>query len=365
MISKTFCVAPFVAAEVRKDGRLAPCCRYLDKDIKPDWNFRNFTQWWAEYLQPMREDLLNGVEHAGCNNCWRDEQLGVMSYRRHLSDKHKQYRYLTAPLPMPVDQMYNFGIFCNLSCIMCSPSASSSFATEYELNKSYFNSINISFGPNKEIKWFKGNDFVSMRDRLTAHAQIMRFQGGEPLLSPDLLAMLADVPHPELIELFITTNITTLTDHMLVLFRRFKKINISISLEGIGQHNDYLRYGSEWSELASNIDRLLQEPFHVIVVHNFQRTSLRALPALFDYTRNKGMELHCNKLDWPPYLSIDAATDQEKQECLDQLGDSDRAVVEKFLQDTTYNAALDEQFWRYVEMLDQIRGTNFRQTFGY
>ena len=276
MISKTFCVAPFMGVEFRKDGSLTPCCRYDKSAIdKETWNFRNFDNWWSDLLAPMRSELLDNIEHAGCQNCWRDEKLGIKSYRQNINAEFKEYTELVEPLATPTYQMYNYGNFCNLKCIMCSPFASSQIETEYKQNKKEFNKIGINYLFDTEVKWFRSDEFNLASDKLLGNAEQILLQGGEPFLSPDVVTLLAEVTHPENVVLTVISNMTTFTDEIIELLGKFKQVRLVVSLEGIEAFNDYLRYGSTWDEITNNIEKAVLLPnLNFKIAHTFQRTSL-------------------------------------------------------------------------------------------
>lgn len=356
-----------INVEIQKNGALAPCCRY--SAVKEDWHFRRFKQWWQEDLKELREALWSGQQHPGCKNCWRDESLGIRSYRQTINSQVRQYKNLSLPLELPKTQMYNFGTHCNLRCIMCSPYASSSLATEYLQNKTAFHDIDIRFQPtDNELKWYRKDEFVNLQQSLLESAANLAFQGGEPLLSPEVLAMLEKHPAPDTVSISITTNLTTLTDHMLDLLGRFQWVNLIVSLEGVGAHNDYLRYGSDWGVLQHNIQRVLDRGLNLRVSHTFQRTSLYALPALIEFACTLGISVVSNILDSPPYLAIHTSTMAERESffaAIDRLPkiDDNLLSLKDFVIRSGYNQVLDQKFWSYIAVLDRIRGTDFRSVF--
>ena len=358
-----------INVEIQKNGTLAPCCRYHAPDKKDRWHFRRFEQWWREDLQELRDALSSGQQPPGCKACWRDERAGVRSYRQTINGMHRQYKNLPLPLDWPKMQMYNFGTHCNLRCIMCSPQSSSSLETEYLQNQAVFNGIGIQWpAVDNELKWYRKVEFIELRRSLLERATFLAFQGGEPLLSPDVLTMLDNHPQPHKVDISITTNLTTLTDGMLDLFHRFRHMDLVISLEGVGSHNDYLRHGSNWSKLEANIKRVIGQGFSLRIHHTFQRTSLYALPALIEFAQLIDIPVISNILDSPPYLSIRSSNHHERTgfvEAIDSLPhmDSNLKSMRDFVLACDYDAALDQKFWRYIEVIDQIRGTSFRDVF--
>ena len=401
MNSKTFCVAPFIGTEFRKNGELAPCCRYASLGVEDKtWNFRNFDKWWEQDLEPMRQELLNGIEHAGCDHCWRDQKLGVKSYRESINEQYAQYTALQQPLATPVDQMYNFGNFCNLKCIMCSPYASSQIETEYKQHQAKFDAVYMGWQHTPEIKWFRSDEFVDVKQRIVGQAQHIMFQGGEPFMSPDVLEVLRNVVHPETTNVTVTTNMTVFTDEIIELLKKFQNVQLTVSLEGVGTHNNYLRFGSDWAELEVNINRTVDHSnFKVNLAHTFQRTSLSSWIPLLKFALNNRLFVSTTILHTPLQLAMSGATDQEKLqffqdseeflkfidqhihnfyqssavdypwEVLQAFNKNYRIIKEsvkqirEYVESVEYDPATDQKFWTYIDLLDSIRGTNFSEVF--
>ena len=387
MTSKTFCVAPFMGVEFRNNGQLTPCCRYTLPRSNSVWNFREYDKWWNEYLTPMREELLNGIQHTGCKNCWRDEEIGIRSYRQNLNDDFINYSSLTSPLPVPTYQMYNYGNFCNLKCVMCSPFASSQIETEYKQNIKQFNSIDVNYKLETEIKWFRSEEFESIKNKLVGKATQILIQGGEPFLSPDVLELLASSKNQKDISLTIISNLTTFTDEITELLKKFNKVNLVVSLEGIGIHNDYVRHGSNWNEFSANIDKALCLPnIDFKIAHTFQRTSLIAFIPLLKWAMQKKLTVGSNILDYPNRLSVISATDSEKQTFLFEVDEflktidnvktddnyyrflltcmkSDIEKIKNYVESTVYDAKCNQDFWNQIDLLDGLRNTDFTKVF--
>jgi molybdenum cofactor biosynthesis enzyme MoaA len=389
MTSKTFCVAPFTGVEFRKNGQLAPCCRYTLPRSNSLWNFRDYDKWWNEYLDPMRQELLNGIEHEGCKNCWRDEKVGIKSYRQNLNEEFARYTDLVDPLLVPTYQMYNYGNFCNLKCIMCNPFASSQIETEYKQNQEEFVKVGVHYVFGTEIKWFRSNEFNTIKNNLLVNANQILIQGGEPFLSQDVIDLFKATQSPENIVLTVISNLTTFTDDIVELLKQFKKVELVVSLEGIESHNDYLRYGSSWNEILNNINKALTIPnVEFKIAHTFQRTSLASWIPLLQWATKLNLNMVSNILDDPTRLSVSGATDAEKQlfllevdnflNAINQLHTDSKDHAHKFylatvksnvekiknyVESTVYDDKCNQDFWKYIDLLDSIRSTNFNQVF--
>jgi hypothetical protein len=141
---------------------------------------------------------------------------------------------------------------------------------------------------------------------------------------------------------------------------RFKKVSLAVSLEGVGAHNDYLRYGSSWQQLDNTIQKLRSTTtWDILIGHVLQHTSIYTLPALVAYADEIGLYLYCNAIYDPRgHLTIHSVGDQ------DAAGFSTtNANAQGWFGTRQFDTDLHRQFRDYVAMLDQIRGTDFRATF--
>lgn len=375
MSSSTFCVMPFIGTQFNATGLLTPCCRYNTDDINfESWDYSNFNNWWNVELQPLRNDLLNGVKHARCQNCWRDEELGIRSYRQMINAELPDLTGITQQTTYPTYQFYGLGNFCNLKCIMCSPALSSSIETEYFLNEEKYNKIGRHWIGDIEAKWYRSPAFLKLREQLTEYADTIHLTGGEPLLTPDYIALLEQIPDPTKVQVIVITNGTKIDDHVFELLTRFKHVQLMISIEGTGSLNEYIRYGSSWSQTVANIERAKSAGFYVAIAHTFQRTSLYSFVDLAKFANSTGLKLITNFMSSPEELTINSATDEEKTKFVDRLNELDYIDPEKFVsaglkdiakavQDSVYDPELDRKFWQYIDMLDSIRKTKFRDIF--
>ena len=73
----------------------------------------------------------------------------------------------------------------------------------------------------------------------------LKVTGGEPFLSKDFIEILEEAVsegHSKRITLSITTNGTKFTNKITNMFKHFKEVDINISIEGINELYDYIRY---------------------------------------------------------------------------------------------------------------------------
>jgi MoaA/NifB/PqqE/SkfB family radical SAM enzyme len=99
------------------------------------------------------------------------------------------------------------------------------------------------------------------------HLQRIEFYGGEPLLDKPtltLLRKLIESDRSKHITLYYNTNGTNIpTAEHLDLWRHFAGLEFNISIDGIGEHFNYIRHPGKWSEVLDTVDYLKTTKFGV------------------------------------------------------------------------------------------------------
>lgn len=259
----TFCPLPWMHLHIAPDGSVLPCCAgdtshplgNIDQDNLADiYNNKNF--------QKLRQGLLTGKHPKECQHCWVKEKTGIRSHRL---DHNEQYHVAKTRPDGLVDQFNPLTLdirinkICNLKCRSCSPHLSSAIAQEVQgIYNVDWPSLN-----NRQRK-----SVMSELLTLLPDVEHIYFAGGEPLLAPEhfeILTELVNIKHTDL-NLFYNTNFMQLdfrgvsfTD----LWKEFSDITIGASLDAHGSVAEYLRHGTVWSSIKSNLKRLQNEAPHV------------------------------------------------------------------------------------------------------
>ena len=277
-MSPTFCALPWVHLFVGEVGTLRPCCMALEDpeavnrdeagvpyriealaDIEPAWN--------SGFMRGLRRALAAGERPAACARCFREEDLGLRSHRQVSNEQFgAQAAQAVAcggadgsAMPGLIHSLdIRLGNRCNLKCRMCSPVSSrataSDYAALYQIERNDPRLRELA-GPN----WVARPGFQPIFERLAAGAQRMQFSGGEPLLRPELTAMLEGLVasgRAAEVDLHFVTNLTYLPDRMLALWGHFRRVGVVVSLDGVGALGEYIRNGMRFEAVAANLRRL-------------------------------------------------------------------------------------------------------------
>lgn len=373
-MADAYCAAPFVGVEVNTQAQLNPCCEYQPEKI---FDISQFAEW-REEMVVLGNKLLTGQRPQECSRCWKNEQAGL-SYRAHMNQQFPE-SFHQEPIKYVALQ---FGNICNLRCLHCNANHSSSIAAEQYKHKALFVQQGFPVLDKLATKWQSSDTFLNLLESWSSSLTHIFLHGGEPLLTTDAIEFLRSLSKKQNIILSITTNATTVTPDIVNLISEFKQVNLTVSLDGVGKHAEYVRYGCAWIDQINNIEMLMQLPNlqKTICIHSvFQHTSAYTLPGLVDFCLEKKLILSLGFLVNPDYLSIHGMNPllkQKFQNTLDNLIQThrhnssyneyvgvaiDRALT--WLKDYQYQPGLAERFADHVDLLDQIRRTDFSQTFG-
>lgn len=293
----TFCFDAFQGISVTSLGRIRQCCissgsnlrtrtytglseEFVDKysedldrvitdrpDVTSDINtFVNDKE-----LMKLRRQLMNGNQPKECEGCFKLERVGMQSMRQnrisynqdsidpdmsHISADGRVdlrgIRYLDITL----------GNVCNLTCRSCNIWASHGSVEEHMILPHSDIKDKKTFELVKQMgkePWFVEAFKTGFYDPVLPYIEQINFVGGEPLVVKEhyeWLQHIIDNGWSKNISLFYNSNGTTLPPRLLEIWKNFKMVNISLSIDGVGERAHYIRFPSKWSIIERNMDRL-------------------------------------------------------------------------------------------------------------
>ena len=262
------CPLPWVGFSNDPNGTVRPCC--ISKDLITDSNKKPyFIQktsmkeiFHSEYMDNLRQEMLEGKQPSTCNTCWEDEKNGYKSKRLIYSDIHSEFikenKFESVP-DHPVDYQLILTNSCNLKCRSCTPSHSTSWQKEAKYmdieDAHEVGSIEYPLPHGQP-----GNKESVLLKNISAWApKITRLEvvGGEPFYSnawSKTWRYLIDKGYSKKITLAMSTNCTVVDFELIdLLDKNFKTVGIGLSIDGIEDTFEYLRKNGKWDEAKSNI----------------------------------------------------------------------------------------------------------------
>ena len=278
--SDSFCIYPWINLHISPIGDISPCCMQpvpfsnLNKLSIKDAHLSN-------YMKDLRQRLSEGHRPSSCSGCWKDEAVGKPSMRQLSKHKFKEIYYQTDYLQDNINNLQIFdlrlGNNCNLTCNICEPVNSSSIAKKQHkegvLTTKEFNQIT------QATKWADSKEFWNQLLALIGNIKYLDLYGGEPLMSKphfSFLKKLIDLGVSKDIKIDYNSNGTIYSKKFFNLWKHFKEVKISFSIDDIGERFEAQRVGAGWSDVCNNIikynllrsDKFITEVYPTVSIQN-------------------------------------------------------------------------------------------------
>jgi organic radical activating enzyme len=377
---KTFCVAPWYSVFVQSDKTITPCCKIKNNR---KYNYNQLNEYFvSNEIQDLRKDLLNGVKNEACQKCWTDEEAGGDSLRLISNRTVGLFSdFSKTPLQTQIKEpkVSNINTFdlvlgnlCNLKCTMCSPRYSSQLLAEVNLNTELQQLYPEDTFDQAKYNWAKDTDFVDWCNKNMPNAIHIRFEGGEPFIIPWIQTVIDKIPDEQKKKcvLHFTTNLTVVNLGLFENFKKFKEVWLSVSVEGIGDTFEYVRYGHKWETLYTNI-RLIKdmniENVNLMINHVLQTPSYHSILPMTEYFDSLKLKIHPMILTDPQAFHISALTKKAKEEFLaktENYAGYNKSFID-FIRNKTkkyieHDPNMSIKAIKHLEYLDKVRKNSYK-----
>jgi len=375
------CAAPWMHLYIHPNGIVYPCCTGSVEYGKTSDTNSIKNVWHSDVAQKFRKELLAGKKQSGCKFCYNNEKFTGESLRTSLN---LRYSHLISSKLKPNLNIKYLDIrssnLCNMACIMC--------GSEYS-SKWYDDEIALGSNENSSFKSLKISD-TTKKDILTNiindTLETVYFAGGEPLIIPyhyEMLDYMIKNDYAKNTELRYNTNLSTLKYKSVDLLKKwssFKNIILSPSIDMIGEHGEYHRYGSNWNIIVNNLKTVKNKMPEVVIEPQVTVTSLSIgyLPELlnffikeFDFTNND--IINVNLGIWPSKLNPQHLLPNIKEIYIKKLQNFLNKTSQAELCSSVISPSLDfltnkdcdqNEFFEminYLNEIDKIRKTNWKE----
>lgn len=364
---KPLCLLPWTSIYIDPIGDVAPCCKY--KLAGSAYNVtRNTIEEYvnSDQLKSIKNEMLTGEWPEGCIRCKTEEENRIKSKRQLDYERWKQHFDAYTEDKGFITANINFGNTCNLKCITCNPRASSKW------RKEYIDVYDIDI-PNVEVlnHIYSDNVYNSLSNII--HFDIA---GGEPFLSEvdkqlDLLQKYVDSGKSNSMTLHYVSNAQVYPDSKWWdLWQHFRGVEIQLSIDGVGNRYEYIRYPAKNDLLLKNVDMYLEQQnlgrIKLSVSHTVSAYNIYYLKEMFDWCYNIGLpKPWCGRVHNPNHLRPCVYPIGIKQKIIDHLKNMKDIECLRWMQyliDSDSSMHFDH-FLTYKDKHDLYRGTNFAKTF--
>lgn len=258
--SKVFCMLPWLHLNVTPKGDIYPCCNQdyatplastKTTTLKDAFNI--------ESIKELRRDMLNERPNKICEYCYKHEATTPYSFRGYSIEQFSDRFDELVPFTNPdgsVDEFkmhyydIRFSNICNFKCRTCGAEFSSTWAAENRLsNKKH------------PILFHADDGKGALLDEVLSHVHNMDlayFAGDEPLITEEHYLILEEMIRQGRTDITLryNTNASSIKfKHydILDLWKNFKKVELSCSIDHYGDRAEWLRHGTDWGQVEANL----------------------------------------------------------------------------------------------------------------
>lgn len=340
--SKTFCPLPWLYTSLCSQTLEYKLCCISERSLSSKDNKINFkthtpTQLLnGPQLDIIRKKMISGEIPNYCIDCFTEEGNGIESMRniyqkKYLSELQDMLQNTrkdgTLIKKVHIREIeLRLGNLCNLKCIMCNPSNSSSFD---DFDKIYQDTENNEY-PDHEFKELDDNLVLKNIEDIIDTLEVITFRGGEPFINKTntkVLEHIINKGHAQKISLIYSTNGTYISDKLINLLKQFKSVYIWVSIDGTKSVNDFIRYPSKWPELEKNIlylDKVAQKNFNIFTGLTFTLQAYNAhnLLELLNFSNQLKGSIRVpfiNILHTPDFFQLKSISQEKRKEYAEQI----------------------------------------------
>ena len=309
-MTKPLCPAPFKNIRINvfatEQMTFRPCCHFSDYNAE----HKNVQDYLSSDLLKNTQDQMYHALPPSCSTCVRQEAQGQTSLRQHLNNKFKDTNGITQLETFPSN-------VCNLRCFMCNEDSSSSLAAE-----------------RKQLGWIDSYKEIDNADAsLDAIANlpdlgVVSFIGGEFFLAKRNIELLDAIAKRNL-GVRLVTNATVLLPQHISALKQIKDTEIQISIDGINDNYEFMRYPGRWADVHYNIHQLKQQLPHAQFNFNFvvQPLNIQHMVETMDYANRLIIPIRLTNLVDPTWLSWAVLTEDENDMLANRLEEQSEETI--------------------------------------
>lgn len=386
----TYCSLPWVHLATHPHGGVTLCCvsdhtnaknrarnykenhtEYLDLNIHSVESMMN-----SDYYREVRLQMLAGKKPEACLRCYREEDNGIRSKRIEENEKLGFTEDLARAITqkdgtIPVNFKFielRLGNLCNVKCRTCNPASSTQWVTEYQKLQQEVKFV-THYDKNINCTWTESDAFW---DDLLEHSKDLKLiyiNGGEPTLVEKhwhYLQRLIDHGLNKQVTLWYNINMTNLPDKLIELWKQFKEVQVSCSIDDLGERNEYIRTGTKWEKVIANLDKLQSLPWvNTSICQTIGWMNVYYLSEFHSFMKARGLHVHMNYVHDPAFLSVGALPARMKSGLLERASGLDSWQLNSLSGQFSESDDLSriESGIKYNDWLDISRRTSFQSTF--
>ena len=357
-----FCISPFSEVRINSDGTYNFCHAARNINIETNENISEqdidhyFNK--SSSVNSVRDGLLKGIASDRCSECLHAEQKSPnhLRSRRNLQfgifpgqdfiqsvNESSIQRVIKEDNKKPYFYHVSLSNLCNLGCVMCCARDSSYMGNLLKQTGDLPKDAKVlTDWTNDQIVW---DGFLN---HILSNKQIecFHFMGGEPLYhkkSYEFIDFCVDNQHTDFHITFVSNATIVPNQEYINKLKKFKSVQIEISIENFDPSNDYVRYPSSHTNIEQNMKKYLEfvdDRFSLVVRTVPQFLTLIKYDRLLDWCLENKICIDSNIIYSPNFFTPNLLPNDIKNNIISKLSG-------------------------YVIDVDPVETINIRDTFNY
>lgn len=393
--SKTFCMLPWIHIHSSPSGKGSACCisESNSKNGIADTSTSTFMEILnSEKMIKLRKDMMLGIPNSECEKCYAHDDSNLQSSRVMMNSEFQEFYSEAMDYTNEDGTLNNFKMryfdirfsnICNFKCRTCGAGFSSQWEQEDLKNKVEYARV-----------YDKGNSQLLLDQLMeqVPNLKTLYFAGGEPLITEEHYLVLEELIRIKKTDVFLRYN-TNLSNFkfkdkdILSLWKHFEhKVSIYASIDHYGERAEYIRHGTDWGVVESNLHAVKKNRKFlnlqlntVLSVFNFL-----TIGDFYEYLVDKKLYLPTDDpytlygMSTPEHFTTHILPTRHKLQGIENLEKAISSLSNKgFKQDainnlknaipwaTLYNTWEQRRvaFKKEIARIDKIRGEDFRKVF--
>lgn len=374
-MSDTFCPLPWMHLATHPEGKATLCCvsdhtnnisaartngTVLNLNRNKVIEIMN-----SDLYVSVRQQMRQGIKPKPCLRCYAEEDTQLVSKRQLELNRFGSNYYDSNGVIEPNLEFVELrlGNLCNVRCRTCNPASSTQWIVEYSKLQNTLPFV-TKYPSKIDTDWTQSDEFWDDLLENSVDLKLVYINGGEPTLVEkhwNYLERLIERGLHKQIKLWYSINMTNLPDKLLHIWKQFNEVEIHCSIDDIGERNSYIRKGTKWSDVETNLQKILDNPWiNASVTQTVSWMNIYYLEEFKTYFDKLGLRTQSNLVYDPKFYSINILPNDVKSVLQEKLLNFNHLLDHVA---TNSDTLLLQQGFEYNKYLDKSRVESFSDVF--
>ncbi len=237
----------------------------------------------SSWLKKIKDEMSHDAWPVECQRCKTTEQLSNNSIRLDSIKRDRAFKSIRKDYLIVGGVLDNV---CNSACLTCNAEHSTKIGGL--ISKKY-------------IKINNSDQFWNLPQERIVHLDI---NGGEPSHSKNYKYILTNLPS-NIKSVRLNTNCSTVLEELGDLCKRGVHVTVTVSLDGIGDVHDFVRWPITWDKFYKNLQRYMKMPVRLNTWTTVSALNVDDLPNILAFVKENKLEHSYAYLTTPSELTVE------------------------------------------------------------